>query len=248
MKSALRLADFSHAYADAQAARASCLRATPKSIALYADALWAARAVRRRRSRSSTGRAGAPARQRPRARTACARSLAARNKLTRRSTTAQAALGNDAARRRVPPHGRLDLRADAPLRGGRQRLLELHQPAAQQGSQREGRLGARRGARSCAAFGTRPPLQIDPARSGKLHTVPFRVVNEKIIVKAQVNRGPRDGLRARHRLRADGRSRARPPRAWASGPIVNILSAGVGDLGLRELQLTRLDELEDRRR
>src|SRR6188474_2482105 len=27
-------------------------------------------------------------------------------------------------------------------------------------------------------------------------------------------------------------------------PIVNILSAGVGDLGVRELELTRLDELE----
>ncbi len=37
-----------------------------------------------------------------------------------------------------------------------------------------------------------------------LHTVPFRLVKDKIIVQGKVNGGRAAGLRARHRLRGDG--------------------------------------------
>ena len=78
---------------------------------------------------------------------------------------------------------------------------------------------------------------------GKLHTVPFRVLNEKIIVKARVNRGPQMDMVLDTGSEQTVISRETAARLGIR-PIVNILSAGVGDLGVRELELTRLDELE----
>ena len=73
--------------------------------------------------------------------------------------------------------------------------------------------------------------------------MPFRVVNEKIIVKARVNRGPLMDFVLDTGSEQTVISRETAARMGIR-PIVNILSAGVGDLGVRELELTRLDELE----
>ena len=76
-----------------------------------------------------------------------------------------------------------------------------------------------------------------------MHTVPFRVLNEKIIVKARVNRGPLMDMVLDTGSEQTVISRETAARMGIR-PIVNILSAGVGDLGVRELELTRLDQLE----
>ena len=70
------------------------------------------------------------------------------------------------------------------------------------------------------------------------------LVKDKIIVQARVNGGRAAGLHARHRLRGDGASRARPRSASASAPITYTLSAGVGEVGLRGLQLARIKSLD----
>jgi predicted aspartyl protease len=73
--------------------------------------------------------------------------------------------------------------------------------------------------------------------------VPFRIVNEKVIVKAKVNRGPQMDFVLDTGSENTVISRETAARMGIR-PIVNILSAGVGDLGVRELELTRLEELE----
>jgi predicted aspartyl protease len=86
-------------------------------------------------------------------------------------------------------------------------------------------------------------VSLDAGSVGKLHTVPFRVLNYNINVNARVNRGPQMDM-----VLDTGSEQTLISRETASRmgirPIVNILSAGVGDLGVRELELTRLDELQ----
>jgi predicted aspartyl protease len=102
---------------------------------------------------------------------------------------------------------------------------------------------ARAEVRFLRAFGSRIPINIEGGANNKLHTVPFRVLNEKIVVKARVNRGPLMDMVLDTGSEQTVISRETAARMGIR-PIVNILSAGVGDLGVRELELTRLDELE----
>jgi predicted aspartyl protease len=102
---------------------------------------------------------------------------------------------------------------------------------------------ARAEVRFLRAFGSRPPIHIVPGSAGRVHTMPFRIINEKIIVKARVNRGPQMDFVLDTGSEQTVVSRETAARMGIR-PIVNILSAGVGDLGVRELELTRLDELE----
>src|SRR4029079_3361539 len=98
---------------------------------------------------------------------------------------------------------------------------------------------ARAEVRFLRAFGVRTPLDLDPGSVGKLHSVPFTVVNEKIIVRGKVNKGPMMDFVLDTGAEQTVVSRETAARMGIH-PIVNILSAGVGDLGVRELELTRL--------
>jgi predicted aspartyl protease len=171
-----------------------------------------------------------------------ARSLAARNKLSDALNTAQAALSKDP--RDAEFHHTV---------GSIYERMRRYEEAANAYSSyinllpnkdRSAKAAwARAEVRFLRAFGTRPPVSLDAGSVGKLHTVPFRVLNEKIIVKARVNRGPQMDM-----VLDTGSEQTVISRETASRmgirPIVNILSAGVGDLGVRELELTRLDELQ----
>jgi Flp pilus assembly protein TadD/predicted aspartyl protease len=239
VKSALRLGDFSHAHADAQL----LVRHSPKnseSLANYGDALWAVGLFED--SERTFQEALAVDRDNGRALHGVARSLAARNKLSEALTTAQAALNKDP--RDAEFHHTV---------GSIYERMRRYEEAANAYSSyinllpnkdRSAKAAwARAEVRFLRAFGTRPPVNIDAASIGKLHTIPFRVLNEKIIVKAKVNRGP-----AMDFVLDTGSEQTVISRETAARmgirPIVNILSAGVGDLGVRELELTRLDELE----
>ena len=122
---------------------------------------------------------------------------------TTRSNEAQAALQAVAARRRAAPHRRLDLRADAPLRAGRRRLHQLHQPAAQQGSQRQGARG--RGRRSASSSRSASASRIAHRRGRRGPPAHRRLPARRRQGdrQGQGERRPAAGLRARHRLRAD---------------------------------------------
>ncbi len=93
------------------------------------------------------------------------------------------------------------------------------------------------------SFGEREPIAIDEATAENLHTMDFRVIDDKVIVKARVNGG-----RAQDFVLDTGSELTTISRQTASSavvrPITYTLSAGVGEVGLRGLQLGRLDTLE----
>src|SRR4029079_13401315 len=76
-----------------------------------------------------------------------------------------------------------------------------------------------------------------------VYTVPFKVVNEKVVIRAKVN-----GALAQDFVIDTGSESTviTRPTAIRLGilPITQTLSAGVGDVGLRGLQLGRVDSLE----
>ena len=93
------------------------------------------------------------------------------------------------------------------------------------------------------AFKGFTPVDIDQEDLNSLHTLPFKLVKDKIVVQARVNggrlqdfildTGSEDTVLSRETAQ---RERVRP--------ITYTLSAGVGEVGLRGLQLARVRELE----
>jgi Flp pilus assembly protein TadD/predicted aspartyl protease len=92
------------------------------------------------------------------------------------------------------------------------------------------------------AFSGKVPVDVQ-GNPAERHTVPFKLVNEKIVVRARVNgQRPRDFVLdtgAEETVLSEGTARRIGVR-----PITYTLSAGVGDVGLRGLQLGRLDTLQ----
>ncbi len=93
------------------------------------------------------------------------------------------------------------------------------------------------------AFKGRPANSLDENSRGLLHTVPFKLVQDKVIVKARINGG-----RWVDFVLDTGSEQTTISRqiGQAAGvvPITYTLSAGVGEVGLRGLQLARLDTFE----
>ncbi len=236
---ALRLGDFSHAYADAQTLMKSGAKDV-EAISLYGDALWSVGLFEESQRKFQDAVAIAPGY--PRALHGMARDLAARNKLNEALEMAQVAMNSSP--RDAEIHHTV---------GSIYERMHRYEEAANAYSSyinllpnkdRSAKAAwARAEVRFLRAFGTRTPLQIDPASAGKLHTVPFHVINEKIIVRGKVNRGPMMDFVLDTGSEQTVISRETGARLGIR-PIVNILSAGVGDLGVRELELTRLDDLE----
>jgi Flp pilus assembly protein TadD/predicted aspartyl protease len=237
--SALRLGDFSHAYADAQILVRNASHDSD-AISLYGDSLWAIGRFEESEKKFQDALALAPGG--PRALHGMARGLAARNKLSQALDTGQAAL--TASPRDAEIHHTV---------GSIYEKLHRYEEAANAFSSyinllpnkdRSAKAAwARAEVRFLRGFGNKVPLQIDPASVGKLHTIPFRVLNEKVIVRGKVNKGPVMDFVLDTGAEQTVISRETAARLGIH-PIVNILSAGVGDLGVRELELTRLDELE----
>jgi tetratricopeptide (TPR) repeat protein len=93
------------------------------------------------------------------------------------------------------------------------------------------------------SFGQRVPFEADPGTDDKLYTVDFRLVNEKVVVRAKVN-----DAAAQDFVVDTGSENTVITRPTAQrlgiAPITYTLSAGVGRVGLRGLQLARIDSLE----
>jgi predicted aspartyl protease len=93
------------------------------------------------------------------------------------------------------------------------------------------------------AFEGKIPVQMDEETATRRHTVPFKLVADKVIVQGRVN-----GERQQDFVLDTGSeeiviSRQTAQRAGVQ-PITYTLSAGVGEVGLRGLQLGRLNTLE----
>jgi predicted aspartyl protease/Flp pilus assembly protein TadD len=237
--SALRLGDFSHAYADAQTLMKTGVK-DAYSVALFADALWSVGLFEQSEKKFAEAMALEPGN--PRALHGLARGLAARNKFTEALDAALVAM--NASSRDAEIHHTV---------GSIYERMHRYEEAANAYSSyinllpnkdRSAKAAwARAEVRFLRAFGAKVPLQIDPASAGKLHNIPFRIVNEKVIVRGKVNRGPMMDF-----VLDTGSEQTVVSKELAARlgirPMVNILSAGVGDLGVRELELTRLDSLE----
>jgi len=91
------------------------------------------------------------------------------------------------------------------------------------------------------SFRGRVPLQLD-GDAGRLHRVPFRLVNKKIVLRGRVNRLPVEFVLDTGSERT-GVSDTTARRAGV-GAITSTLTAGVGIAALRRLDMGRADELE----
>ena len=93
------------------------------------------------------------------------------------------------------------------------------------------------------AFEGQVPGDIDPEDLRILHTVPFRLVQDKIIVDGRVNGGGKQDFTLDTGSEETVISRETAERRGVK-PITYTLSAGVGEVGLRGLQLARIDSLD----
>ncbi|HXH06674.1 MAG TPA: retroviral-like aspartic protease family protein, partial [Vicinamibacterales bacterium] len=104
-------------------------------------------------------------------------------------------------------------------------------------------LWARAQVRFLRSFGRRRPLEMAGASPDMVYTIPFRLVRDKVTVEARVNGGGRMDfvLDTGSEMTVVSRQTAR-----RSGiqPITWMQSAGVGEFGLRGLQVGRIDSLE----
>jgi predicted aspartyl protease/Flp pilus assembly protein TadD len=92
------------------------------------------------------------------------------------------------------------------------------------------------------SFGKRVSTRMRPGAESKRHTVPFRLVKGKVVVKGRLNGRPVEMIvdtGAEHTVISD-----RTARDVGLRPVVWSLSAGVGEHGFRGLQVGRLDALQ----
>ena len=91
------------------------------------------------------------------------------------------------------------------------------------------------------SFGDRPAVEM--MAPGQLHTVPFRLVDEKVIVQGRVN--GRDTVDFVVDTGAEQTVLSQPvAQQLGVRPVSTTLSAGVGEIGFRGLQAGRLESLE----
>ena len=91
------------------------------------------------------------------------------------------------------------------------------------------------------SFGDRPAVQF--ADPGRLHTIPFRLVRDKVIVRARLN-----GRQTMDFVLDTGAEQTmltqRVAREVGVQPVTVTLSAGVGEVGLRGLPAGRIESLQ----
>jgi predicted aspartyl protease len=93
------------------------------------------------------------------------------------------------------------------------------------------------------SFGQRVPFEVDPGADDKVYTVDFRLVNEKVVVRAKVNDSSAQDFVVDTGSENTVITRTTAQKLGVT-PVTYTLSAGVGRVGLRGLQLARLDSLE----
>jgi tetratricopeptide (TPR) repeat protein len=238
-RSALRIAQFATARR-AAAALAGASPRDPEALALYGDALWASGLFQEAEAQYDAALAIEP--QLARGRLGRARSLAARSQL-------EAALAEALVALKLAPR---DLEIHHTLGGIYERLRRYEEAAGSFSSYlnllpnrdtSDQADWSRSEIRFLRSFGQREPFESDPGAEDRNYTMDFRLVNDKIVVRARVNNGaPQDFVvdtGAENTLLTG-------PVAQRLGvtPVTFTLSAGVGDMGLRGLQLGRINSLE----
>jgi len=209
------------------------------ALAMYGDALWVGGLFEEAEGQYRVAATLAPAEGRARA--GLARALAARNLLDDALTEARAAVALDG--RQAEYHHTLGfvlerLRRYDDAAASLRNYLNLL--PSKERSQRA--LWTTQQVRFLESFGQAVPLKVDPAREAATHSMPFRLVRDKIVVRGKVNGREMD-------LVMDTGSELtvvsqRTAQRLGIYPVVYTLAAGVGKVGIRGLQLGRMDTLE----
>ena len=239
VKGLLRVAEFGRALTEASALRRG-LPQDPGSIALYGDTLWAGGLFDEAEASYHEALVRDP--DEPSARHGVAKSLAARSQLDEAMAEAQAAL------KLSPRDGEFHHTVGMIF----QRMQRFQEAAAAfgnylnllpSGDSSDKALWARSSIRFLRSFGSRVPYEIEATASETLHTIPFRLVKDKVVVRGSVNgSGTMDFVldTGSEQTVLSGRVAQR-----LGVPVLGYtLSAGVGDMGLRGLQVGRIDELQ----
>src|SRR5438552_300752 len=239
VKTALRIAEFDLAQTEGELLRASA-PADPEALSLYADSLWSGGLFDE--ADDVYRQALSINKESPRARFGVARSLATRSKLEEALTEAQAAAAM------APRDGEIH----AEIGEIYQRLHRYDEAANAYNNfinllpnkdRSDKAAWTRSQVKFLKAFEGRNPVEMDEEDLATIHTMPFRLVDDKIVLQVKVNGG-----RAQDFILDTGSeetviSRDTAQRANIS-PITYTLSAGVGEVGLRGLQLSRINRLD----
>jgi len=239
VRTQLRVAEFVKARNDAERLKTAA-PSDPEALALYADSLWAYGLFDEADVAYREALAIAP--ESARARFGVARSLSTRSHLTEALTEALAASAT------APRDGEIHA-----LVGDIYERLHRFDEAANAYSnyinllpnkdRSDKAAWSRAQVQFLEAFRGMAPVDIDPQDADMLHTIPFRLVKDKIVVQARVNGGsPQDFmLDTGSEETVISRQTAERERVKA---ITYTLSAGVGEVGLRGLELARLKSLD----
>lgn len=239
ISAALRVAEFDLARVEAEKLVASA-PLSPDAIALHADALWTSGLFQEAEVRYKDALALAP--DLARGHHGMARALAAQSKLDQAMEEAQAAL-------RLSPR---DLEIHHTVGAIYERMHKYEEAASAYGNyvnllpnkdHSEKADWSRSEIKFLKSFGQRVPFEIDPGTEAETYTIDFRLVNEKVIVRAKVNDGSFQDFVVDTGAENTVLSRPTAQRLGVT-PITYTLSAGVGDVGLRGLQLARINTLE----
>jgi Aspartyl protease/Tetratricopeptide repeat len=239
VKTALRIAEFDLAQKEGELLRASA-PSDPEALSLYADSLWSGglfdEADEVYRQALSINKESS------RARFGVARSLATRSKLEEALIEAQAAAAM------APRDGEIH----AEIGEIYQRMHRFDEAANAYNNfinllpnkdRSDKAAWTRSQVKFLKAFEGRTPVEIDPEDLEKRHTLPFRLVDDKIVIQVRVNGGRLQDFILDTGSEETVISRDTAQRANIS-PITYTLSAGVGEVGLRGLQLSRIDRLD----
>ena len=239
VRTALLVGEFEEAQKEAAGLKADT-PGNPEAMTIHADALWSAGLFDEAEREFRDALALAP--EMSRGRHGLAKSLASRSKLDEALNEVQAAL------RTAPRDGEIHHTTGAIF----ERLRRYEQAAGAYTNyvnllpnkdRSDKALWSKAQIRFLQAFKSREANSLDEHSRGRLHTVPFKLVKDKVIVKGRINGG-----RWVDFVLDTGSEQTTISRQVGQSagvvPITYTLSAGVGEVGLRGLQLARLDTFE----
>jgi len=239
VRTSLKVAEFGRARREAETLR-KIAPGDPEAVALYGDALWSAGLFDEADRAYRDGLTQAP--ESSRARFGVARSLAATSRLD--EALDMALVASASAPRDGEIHALIGdiyerLRRFAQAANSYRNYINL----LPNKDRSEKAAWARAQVDFLDSFGDSSPVDIDEQDLNMLHTIPFTLLKDKIIVQARVNGG-----RLQDFVLDTGSEETVLSRETASRerirPVTYTLSAGVGEVGLRGLQLAKLKELE----
>src|SRR5262245_6502261 len=236
---ALRVAEFDLARKEAEVLNRA-EPTNPQSMTLYADALWSMGLFQEAEGLYERSLVASP--NLARGHHGMAKSLAARSRLDDAMNEAQVAL-------RLSPR---DMEIHHTVGTIFERMHKYEEAAAAYSNcvnllpnkdRSEKADWSRAEIRFLRSFGQRIPFETDPQSDDRVYTVDFRMVNEKVVVRAKINDAAAQDFVIDTGSENTVITRATAQRLGIT-PVTYTLSAGVGRIGLRGLQLARIDTLE----